>query len=113
MRVARSETGRWILIGLLALIATALLAIWWNDYVIDMFGHTAEARVGLRAMANDATEGIGLVIGTVEPGARCYLLKVKVKVLAAFRIKCSDGLEGWTDEAQAFDPPLRVSLFGR
>lgn len=113
MRTARPGIGRGMLIGLLALTATALLAIWWNDYVIDMFGRTAEARVGLRAMANDAMEGTGPVIGTVEPGTRCYLLQVKIKGLAEFRIKCSNGLEGWTDEAQAFDPPLRVSLFGR
>lgn len=97
----------------LLLAATALFVIWWNDYVIDVFGRTADAHIRLHALADDAMEESGPVIGTIEPGARCCLLQVKIKGLAAFRVRCSDGLEGWTDEAQAFDPPLGAGLFGR
>jgi hypothetical protein len=113
MRAAHPETGRQVLIGLLCLASAVLLVIWWNGYVIDVFGRTTDARVRLFAMSQDAMNGSGRVVGTVDSGTQCCLVQVEVKGLAAFRIKCADGLTGWTDEAQAFDPPLRVGLFGR
>lgn len=92
-------------------IGVALLYVWLIGRSIDVSGRTTVVPVSLHEEPLDVLERQGPFIGTVAPGTFCRLIQVETKGLVSFRVRCGN-IEGWTDEAQSFDPPLGVGLFG-
>jgi hypothetical protein len=83
---------------------------WFSGYVIDVVGRTAVAPVPLHENPLDVLQRHGPFKGTVPPDARCRLVNVDTKALGSYRMKCGNR-EGWTDEADSFDPPPDIVLF--
>jgi hypothetical protein len=65
----------------------------------------------LRTPRGDQAGIINFSPRTVQPGTRCRLVNVETKALVFYRVKCGN-LDGWTDEADSFDPPPGIGLFG-
>ncbi|WP_166487021.1 hypothetical protein [Cupriavidus necator] len=91
--------------------ALCLAYAWCSGYVIDVAGRTAVAPVPLHETPLDVLQRHGPFKGTVQPGTRCRLVNVETKALVSYRMKCGN-LDGWTDEADSFDPRLGIGLFG-
>ncbi|WP_454721757.1 MULTISPECIES: hypothetical protein [Cupriavidus] len=111
MKAGLPGIGRRILAWLLMLVAACLFAIWYGGYSIDIFGRTTTALVHLHALPEDVLQTTGPFTGTVQRGTRCRLVEVDTKAMASFRVRCGE-LDGWTEETDAFDPPLGIGLFG-
>lgn len=96
----------------LCVLATGVapLYAWLIGRSIDISGRTTVAPVPLHEKPLDVLERKGPFSGTVALGTFCRLIQVETKGLVSFRVRCGN-LEGWTDEAQSFDPPLGVGLF--
>ncbi|WP_444633185.1 hypothetical protein [Cupriavidus oxalaticus] len=90
-------------------VAFSLTYAWFGGYIIDVAGRTAVAPVPLHKAPLDGLQRHGPFEGTVQPGTRCRLVNVETKALVSYRVKCGT-LEGWTDEADSFDPPLGIGL---
>lgn len=89
-----------------------LLVAWSSGYCIDLFGRTAIADVRLHATASTVMQADDPAVRELPAGSRCRLIRVETKNFAAFRVKCGS-LDGWTDETEAFDPPLDIGFLGR
>lgn len=111
-KVAPPAIGRKSVVALgVSGLAFALLYAWWSGCSINLLGRTTVAPVPLHEEPLDVFKRQGPFSGTVPSGTFCRLIQVETKGLVSFRVRCGS-LEGWTDEAQSFDPPLGVGLFG-
>lgn len=108
--MARPTIGKVFVWGVCA-VALGLTYAWFGGYTVDVMGRTALAPVPLHRAPLEVLQRHGPFEGTVQPGTRCRLANVETKALVSYRVKCGN-LDGWTDEAGSFDPPLGVGLFG-
>ncbi len=108
--MARPAIGK-VFVGGMCAVVFGLAYAWFGGYTIDVTGRTAVAPVPLHKTPLDVLQRHGPFEGTVRPGTRCQLLSVETKALVSYRMKCGN-LDGWTDEAAQFDPPLGIGLFG-
>lgn len=105
--MARWQTGKawpWFVAALFCIV---LALGYCSGYQVPIRTHVATKPVPLYGNPEGMVPPVAPLVGEVAPGARCRFVQIGVaaEMMYTYRVICGE-LDGWTEEAFAFEPAL-------
>ncbi|KAF7963117.1 hypothetical protein AWV80_13605 [Cupriavidus sp. UYMU48A] len=111
--MARLATGRWIVAVLAFAVIICTVAMTFGGYrLLDWRTYTAIRSVKIYPDIVDVPPEYTRheePSAVLLPGSTCRLVAQYAKDFYSSRVRCDNGIVGWTNEPEAFSPPIPIS----